>query len=801
MKRVCCVVCGLLACAAGAAAAADQPGLEVFGEPAPVVQPYTGFGPAEPTVPNPNPPPVVVPQGGFDPFDDGGDQVYIPPAADTFATSPVQQQTYAPEADPYQDPNQYAAQPTAGQDSAQPQQPEQQWTVQTQTYETYDEQVANTLADFNTRNREYPGLDAAVQAGSLDQAASIVLQTLRNRRVIATAMEHGPGSSFANGTDSYALERLRTLVRPADQGPRPGTAAERIDFILDSFSSPIVADYSYAEMMPDLLVALHSDIADVRTALEVQSTTQEQLENQRVFLRSASACDFFLYPDAELSFDIEDIYAHPQEYFYPDGSSRAGDSAGITSTFFQPLLEMDATAAGNSAWNRVRNSLRGGWRRMEQPIRYALDIAMPDGTMPRFGPRSAHELTPAETRALDAVFPPYEGEFGTRRIGLAASQSYPARSNERVYGGVYVTRSGRETDARYMAVRFGPLGTLSGVPLHRDFGSISLMSRNIRYIIDAGGYGGDEGASGAHNVLSLNGQFVADDGYPEPGQPCTALWSTNASMDWAADGASFADGKMWQRGIAYIKPLPGEENTDYWLLLDQVLLNNDPQPCAQRIQFRLTPGINAYNDGQGILATPNYIDSSSLVFYAIDAGTRMEVDSNNIITMDRTVAGDTATATLIWPSAGMGHKPARIERDSDLISGHTSAVIVDHGRGRVDVIAWAPPEGELVCPTLNLQLAADLAVFRLRNGKIVRMNFINLQRFQAKEPEGGIWSMRVNGWPASLTIEPQSGNSGWQIYADPANRGSASLFDISFGPGITGRKVSVRPGEFVSVYR
>jgi hypothetical protein len=154
----------------------------------------------------------------------------------------------------------------------------------------------------------------------------------------------------------------------------------------------------------------------------------------------------------------------------------------------------------------------------------------------------------------------------------------------------------------------------------------------------------------------------------------------------------------------------------------------------------------------------------------------------------------------LYPADDQTHRPLRIERDSDIIRGRTGLLMIDHGMGRVDVVAWAPPGTELVTPTLNLQLSADLAVFRIRRGKIARVDFVNLERFQAKEPDGGLWSMRVDGPAQSLTLEPEIGG-GWQVLSDPANRGGASFYEVNLGPTITRRKFSIRPGEMRVIFR
>jgi hypothetical protein len=166
----------------------------------------------------------------------------------------------------------------------------------------------------------------------------------------------------------------------------------------------------------------------------------------------------------------------------------------------------------------------------------------------------------------------------------------------------------------------------------------------------------------------------------------------------------------------------------------------------------------------------------------------------------RTLAGDGLIATLLYPAESHAHRPLRIERDSDLIGGHASAVIVDHGQGRIDVIAWAKPGSELVTPTLNLQMSADLGLFRLRSDRFARIAFVNLEHFQAKEPNGGAWSMRVAGPAQTLVLEPTR-DRGWQALSDPANPGAATLHGVNLGPAIGGRRLSVRPGEIKAIPR
>ena len=170
--------------------------------------------------------------------------------------------------------------------------------------------------------------------------------------------------------------------------------------------------------------------------------------------------------------------------------------------------------------------------------------------------------------------------------------------------------------------------------------------------------------------------------------------------------------------------------------------------------------VHAYNDGNAIVAAPGFGNGPILRFFSLDPDSTLSVMSGTsfqaapdgekgvspaslAVDIERSLPGGGQMATLLYPGDGPEQRPLRIERDADIVSGRANVVIVDHGLGRLDVVAWARPGGELVTPTLNLQMSADLAVFRLRSGKFVRINFVNLEHFQAKEPEGGIWSLRV----------------------------------------------------------
>jgi hypothetical protein len=276
--------------------------------------------------------------------------------------------------------------------------------------------------------------------------------------------------------------------------------------------------------------------------------------------------------------------------------------------------------------------------------------------------------------------------------------------------------------------------------------------------------------------------------------------------------AGFADGKTWQRSVVFVKPLPGETLTDYWMVLDNVDMKGDPTPQTATVRYQMAPGVAAYQDGPGIVATAG-MAGTGIRLFAVDANAHIQTTAGTwgeapgqifdaaggstpapSVAITRQLTGDSTTTTLIYPMDNFQHRPVRIERDSDIIRGRTGAIVIDHGLDRVDVIAWAPPGTELVTPTLNLQLNADLAVFRLRRGKIARIDFVNLERFQAMEPDGGQWSMRVNGPAQTLTIEPEVGG-GWQVLADPANQGAADFFDVNFGPLVQRQKFSIRPGE------
>ncbi len=666
---------------------------------------------------------------------------------------------------------------------------------------------------LNRGNPNFPGLDAAAVEGNLDLAGAIIWETLKRRRVVDTTLVRGPLGSYG-AIDPWDLEQLLLAIRATPVGPEdPLIAAARINTIIDSFQKTILNEASVGASMPAVLTRLHADIATVRYAMSIYDDEGVFLELARTYIRAATTCDFFIFPRKELVQDIRFIMDRANTMFYEDGSSRAGDSAGITGNLFQILLMIEHYSRDDT-W--FRRDVASVWRVLEKPARYLLDIARPDLSVPLFGPRGSRELGSLDLSALEAIYP-RSGPL-VNRIGLARTESFPAGSTEESYGGVYVTRDGRAANNRYLAVKFGPIGGLLAVPTHADFGSIEVMTGGIPFIVDAGGYGGNSATAAAHSGLALNGNYASVNTYTPPDTVSETVWRTNASIDYATDRAGFDDGKTWQRSVLYVKNLPGESRTDYWLLLDQVEMNGDPEPRQAHVRFQMAPGLQVYNDGSGIFASGPIVGNGLRIF-AVDAGARMEVTdgawadragqvfdvSGNAlpapaVNITRNLVGDSTTATILYPSDDYNHRPRRIDRDADIIRGRTGAIVVDHGLDRLDVIAWAPPGTELVTATLNLQMSADLAVFRIRRGRIARVDFVNLERFQAKEPDGGLWSMRVNGPAQTLTIEPDS-RGGWNVLSDPANRGSATFEDVNFGPAVTRRRFSIRPGEMRVVPR
>lgn len=820
-KRVLLAV--LLAAASSFSLAGDQPGLEVFDADGGAVQPVYDYQPYPGPATGYSPfdeeeelPPVIVPDGGtyVDPYDQPVTTTVMPEQPETLENDPFAQPDRGDVfSDPYDE--EYGEQfdspaPDAASVPENAVDEPVARTIETpRTFESFypADPVQATLADINTRNRDYPGLFEATATRDINAVASVIWQALRERRVLDATLQRGPGAS-AGYANPHEMQRMLQLSRyvPVDDDNSPMAAAGRINEILDAFSQPVIDDPGFAACMASLLVRLHDDIAAIRGWLFTANNNGESLELSRTYIRAATTCDFFIFPRREFSAEMNTVYQRSGSMFYRDGASIAGDVGGVTGGLLSGALMLNEYTQGDS---RYRRDMQTVWSAMERPARYALELAFPDMTLPRIGPRGVRELSIEEVMRLNEIFPRQPG----RRVGLSVSHSFPPVSNAESYGGIFVTRSGYDTLGRYLAVRFGPLGIMGGIPGHRDFGTLELMSRGVKFLVDGGGYGGAASLPEAHSGLSLDDNYVLDTTYNEPGVPVSTLWRTNAGMDFVSDRASFADGKTWQRTVVYVKDLPGEALSDYWVVLDTVDMQNDNQPHQARIRYQLAPGIQAYHDGAGIVATANYSNGSALRVFAIDSNSELTVAEGDMgvmpsfvydpfggqmaapsVVLTRTLVGDSTTSTLLYPAENMNHRPARIERDADLIRGRTGAIVVDHGHGRIDVIAWAPPGTELVTPTLNLQMSADLGIFRLRNGKIMKVNFVNLENFQAKEPDGGLWSMRVDGPAQTLSLEPAA-DGGWQVLSDPANQSSATLYEANFGPGVSRRRIPIRPGE------
>ncbi len=662
------------------------------------------------------------------------------------------------------------------------------------------------LATLDVNNPQYPGLDAAVVSNNFPSACDIILRTLRQRRIVNAALAKGPGGSLGT-VAPHEIAFLSQMLTEASVNPGPPlNAVRRVDAILDTFEQPILDDVNYNSLMQPIMLRLYADMNGIMTVLADPPEDVVYHELARAYLRIVAVCDFFKIDTRTLINDVNAVMASADTMFYPDGTSVGGDVGGVSANPFHDLIMLDQFSYGND-W--FRRNIRSGWRVLEKPAQALQGMMLPDMTLPRFGPRAEHELTPVDMAKLKKIFPQNE----PLRTGLAASSGYPRRSSVDSYGGLFVSRSGPEAGARYLAVRFGPWGQLPGAPAHNDFGSLVVAQRSVKFIDDAGGFGGGAAEGASHNVLSLDGMYTEPTSYNTPMEPVDSIWRTNAAIDFASDAVAFPDGKRWQRDVLYVKPLPGEGGSDFWLLLDHVEMNNDNTPRQARIRFQLAPGVQAYHEGAGMLLTPNYGMGSALRIFAIDANSQLTMAEGDMgimpsfaytpagsaipaqsVVLERTLVGDSTTASLLYPGENSSFSPVRIERDADIIRGRTGAIVVDHGQDKIDVIAWSPPGGELVTPTLNLQLDADAAVFRLRKGKIVRAAFVNLRRFQAKEPDGGDWSMRVRGGPATIYLEPEAGG-GWQVLSDAANPRGVWLEDVNLGPGIGNRRMRIDPNE------
>lgn len=654
------------------------------------------------------------------------------------------------------------------------------------------------LDNLNISNSAFPGLPEAVRANSVPGASQAIWNTLRQRQ-----MQGVYGFSTTSNAQSV-YEAVNAMPAVAQD---PLQAAQRANVIIDAFQSPAVASPTFAAIMPQVITRLNSDVATIQYALATTGDDGEYLELARTYVRILTTCDFFAFSRRQLAGDIRQIANRSTLMFYPDGSSRGGDVAGITGNLFHIMFMLDRYGQGDGWFKRDIGSIT---RVLEKPGRFLSSVACPDGTLPNFGPRGTRELLPVEVKVLEEAYPKTHPRM--YRIGLSSTNSFPQSSRDNNYSGIYVMRDMDGRSGRYMAMRSGPLGTLPGVPAHGDFGSLILMSRGMKYLADPGGYGGMASTPLAHGGVSVNGQYPTAESYAAPGEPSNAVWRTNASIDFVTDSSQYPDSKIWQRSILYVKDLPGESKTDYWLVLDNVDMRDAPETAKANIRFPLAPGVTAQREGPGVIMTGPNNNGTAMRVYAVDAGVQFSVGGSgqafdvtggsaptSAITIERQLTGSLTTATVFYPADDRTHRPKRIERDSDIIRGRTGVIVVDHGMERMDVIAWAPPKTELVTPTLNLQMSADLGVFRIRKGKIARVDFVNLERFQAKEPDGGLWSMRVNGAAQSLTIEKQYGG-GWQVISDPDNRSGAGLEDINLGPGTLGKRFSIRPGEIRPVW-
>ena len=146
--------------------------------------------------------------------------------------------------------------------------------------------------------------------------------------------------------------------------------------------------------------------------------------------------------------------------------------------------------------------------------------------------------------------------------------SYPFRTHDPSWAGVFAMRSGWGPDAVYLATDFGPYGGAHG---HADYGSFNLFAYGRDLVVDpaCGVYGQPvhykvDKAPQTHNAIMIDGegQHVGKtsdrpDWFTEP----IRTWVTNDVFDAAWGTYRFPSGFEHARIIWFAKP-------DYYLLVD-----------------------------------------------------------------------------------------------------------------------------------------------------------------------------------------------------------------------------------------
>ncbi len=687
------------------------------------------------------------------------------------------------------------------------------------------------LAALDAGNPAFAGAREPIRRGDYPAAAAAILDGLRQRRLLSTALEAGPGGSGLPPAreERLALAELQSFYTAYPAGepyrlgrPRSGGGAFDLDSTLGRLERAGRAVggrmLHEPEMDTAFPVLLRGMLQDFRRSFYHLVNGEEGLplqEDGARFLTALAPCDFLRGRKRWLPELAGVMLPAGQQLFFADGASRSGDVAGVSAAAFVSLVRLHEAAAGDPELMSIVGSRRA---LMRNPVRYLLAVRDPLGGWPALGPQGPHALSAAQATRLRERMPALGVLPGNRRA--APTASYPPYSDEETIGGLYCLRHGEGTDARWLAVDLGSYRRFPRAPAHRDFGTISLTAYGHRFLVDAGGRGGAAAAPEAHSTVLIDGLAASEEAYPVWGEPMPWAWHTNPWFDYVEGAIRFpvrpvesesasgtspesapeadsgtASGVRWRRALLGVRGMLGESVSDYWVVLDRVDAGRRAERRVEQ-KFQFAPGLRVREFSGSVLAETGtgpalrVIPAGESTATTISTGTGEGLPGMVYTAADRpvpapaailetTLRGGGALPVVLFPVPGTTVQPVRVRRLPDLLHRKTAVLGLDFGNGRVDYIAWGDLERETLSTAQEMQFRGEMALLRVREGRIELACLIHCQEFRAVDAGAVPWNLRLDE-PATVMIE-RVDDRHYRVHGDIRNPRSIVFRELEIG--------------------
>ncbi|MFH0965405.1 MAG: heparinase II/III family protein, partial [Planctomycetota bacterium] len=259
---------------------------------------------------------------------------------------------------------------------------------------------------------------------------------------------------------------------------------------------------------------------------------------------------------------------------FPDGSTKDMTEAYLDS-YLTSYMRIQGMIEEYGETKRFHLDKEAFAKEHEKSFEWLLYTSMPDLSPPTFNSTYRRrgvtkDVVTAPLRQLD-----WCGREDLRWLATERAEgtppehtSYPFRTHDPSWAGIYAMRSDWGPKAVYLAVDFGPFGGAHGDP---DYGSFNIFAYGSDLVVDptCGVYGQPlhrlvDIAPQTHNAVMIDGEgqaFGATPGRPDWFTEPIRTWVTNSVFDAGWGTYRFSSGLEHARIVWFVKP-------GYFLLVD-----------------------------------------------------------------------------------------------------------------------------------------------------------------------------------------------------------------------------------------